>query len=604
MCVAAKLREGTVASCRLGEVTHRKTPGSNDSRAARRPLRKPFLILAAATVSALLLPVLPADASVQCVTGPGASRPADVYVPLDSWVYPALDRLHGLGYLQTGFLGLRPWTRRSIANMLDVIDAEGDIAQDQTARRLFEALQQDFAAGDYNSDQPSYACESAYVRLQGISGQTLRDSFHLGQSIAYDYGRPYQPGFNTVDGVSGSAEYGRFSLFARAEYQHAPAAAGYSPSLAATLSAIDNVPLPSNPVQATIPQGPIAATNTFRIVEANLSYRLLNHEISFGKSDHWLAPTKGGSFLYSNNAENIYAFQIDRVEPLYIPGLSWLTGPFRYDFFVGSLKGHSDPNDPWIHTEKVNFKPTPNVEFGFSRSTIWGGKGHAPITLYTFLKSFFSFQNVPAAEKFSRSDPGARFGTFDFSWRLPFLSHWITLYSDSLVHDDVSPADAPRHAAVRPGIYLSRIPGIQKLDFRIEGVNTDPSVRRSNGGGYLYAEGVQLQGYTNKGYILGDAMGREGKGGQVWLTYHLSPEEMVQVSFRNAKNAKDFVPLGTTQNTLDLHVVKRLRGDLELSAELGQEWWKAPVYKPGLQTDTVLTFQITALPHRRTAAKP
>ena len=27
--------------------------------------------------------------------------------------------------------------------------------------------------------------------------------------------------------------------------------------------------------------------------------------------------------------------------------LSALTGPFRYEFFVGSLKGHSDPNDPW-----------------------------------------------------------------------------------------------------------------------------------------------------------------------------------------------------------------------------------------------------------------
>lgn len=580
------------------------TPSSIASTAGRHLPRKCVLLAAAVLGSVALLISPPSAIASACETGPGANRPADIYVPLDSWVYPALERLHGLGYLRTGFLGLRPWTRRSIANMLDVIDAEGDITEDATALELFESLQQGFSTDANDFDQASYACEGAYVRLQGIAGQTLRDSFHLGQSIAYDYGRPYQPGFNTVDGVSGSAEYGRFSLFARAEYQHAPSAAGYSPALAATLSSIDNVPLASNPVQATLPRGPIPATNTFRIVEANLSYRLLNHQISFGKSDHWLAPNKGGSFLYTNNAENIYAFQIDRVEPLYIPLLSWLTGPFRYDFFVGSLKGHSDPNDPWLHTEKINFKPTPNVEIGFSRSTIWGGKGHTPITLHTFLKSFFSFQNVSAAEKFSRNDPGARFGTFDFSWRLPFLSHWVTLYSDSLVHDDVSPADAPRHAGVRPGIYLSRIPGIQKVDFRIEGVNTDPSVRRSSGGAYLYTEFVQAQGYTNKGYILGDSMGREGKGGQVWLTYHLSPEEMVQVSFRNAKNAKDFVPLGTTQNTLDLHVVKRLRGDLELSAELGQEWWKAPVYKSGRQTDTVLTFQITALPHRHSPIKP
>ena len=226
--------------------------------------------------------------------------------------------------------------------------------------------------------------------------------------------------------------------------------------------------LASNPVQATIPAGPIASTNVFRIVEANLSYRVLNHEISFGKSDHWLAPTVGGAFTYSNNAENIYAFQIDRTEPLYIPVLSRLTGPFRYDFFVGSLKGHSDPNDPWMHLEKINFKPTPNVEFGFERTVIWGGKGRScnikvigdePITIQTFLRSFFSTSNVPTPTKISRQDPGARFGSFDFSWRLPWLNHWLTLYTDSLIHDDISPVDAPRHAGVRPGFICHAFPG-------------------------------------------------------------------------------------------------------------------------------------------------
>src|SRR6266850_4947228 len=32
------------------------------------------------------------------------------YVPLDSWIYPALDRLAGLGLIDSGFAGMRPWT--------------------------------------------------------------------------------------------------------------------------------------------------------------------------------------------------------------------------------------------------------------------------------------------------------------------------------------------------------------------------------------------------------------------------------------------------------------------------------------------------------------
>jgi Capsule assembly protein Wzi len=254
-----------------------------------------------------------------------------------------------------------------------------------------------------------------------------------------------------------------------------------------------------------------------------------------------------------------------------------------------------------MHLEKISFKPTANVELGFERTVIWGGKGHEPITIKSFLRSFFSTTNVSFAQKTSREDPGARFAGFDFSWRLPWLHHWITLYSDSMIHDDVSPVDAPRHAGVRPGIFLSRMPGVPRVDLRVEGVNTDPETSRSNGGGYLYTEFIQVQGYTNKGYIMGDAIGREGKGGEAWVTWHMSPREMLQLSYRHAKVAKDFVPDGTTQNSFDFRAVKRIHDNLELSGEVQHEWWKAPIYQTGEQTNTVATFQITLYPERKTA---
>ena len=557
------------------------------------------------------------------------ARPLDVYVPMDSWVYPALARLHALGHLDTAFMGVRPWTRRSIARMLDEIKDQEVVQAGSQAAEIVASIRSEIGGGDDETADDagrdfSYGCEQLYARLQGIGGLTLRDSFHLGQTIANDYGRPYQTGFNTVDGAAGSAEFGRFSLYARGEYQHAPSAAGYSPALEAQLTINDAnstpYPLSANLTQLTSPAGPIAQTDVLRIVEANLSYRILNHELSFGKSDHWLAPTAGGALMYSNNAENIYAFQIDRTEPLFVPLLSRLVGPFRYDFFVGSLKGHSAPNDPWIHVEKVNFKPTPNVEFGFERSVIWGGKGRGcqvpppsnvippppptyvpcnePITLHTFLKSFFSVANTSDQEKYSRDDPGARFASFDFSWRLPWLDHWMMLYTDSMVHDDVSPIDAPRHAGVRPGLYLARVPGVPRLDARFEGALTNVDAGRSTGGQYMYFERAQPQGYTNKGYLIGDAIGREGQGGQVWLTYHLSPMEMVQASFRHNKVAVDFIPGGTTQNSFDVHAVKRIGPALEVSADVQHEWWKAPIYKTGQQGDTVATFQFTLYPER------
>ena len=524
------------------------------------------------------------------------------YVPIDSWIYPALDRLQALGYIDFAYLGLRPWTRSSITDMLNQTKRAIDSAPgDEEAREIYLAVRKEVDPGTQDSAHllhPLNNLESVYTRVGGIAGTPLNDSFHLGQTIVNDYGRPYQEGFNPIGGFSTRSQAGRFALYFRGEYQHAAAAPGYSASLSNLLSTIDGVPFATNPNQATIPSGPIGAVNDFRIVEANISYLFLSHEISFGKSDHWLGPAQGGSFAWSNNAENIYAFQIDRTEPLYVPLLSRLTGPFRYEFFVGSLKGHTDPRDPWIHVEKISFKPTINLEMGFERAAIWGGEGHAPITIHTFLHSFFSFQNTSAAEKVGRDDPGARFGSFDFSYRLPFVRKWLTLYSDSLVHDDVSPIDAPRHAGIRPGLYLARFPRFEHLDFRVEAASTDPPTSRSNGGAYLYAEQIQKQGYTNKGFILGDAIGRESKGGQAWLTYHFSPSEDVQFSYRNAKAAKDFVPGGTTQNDFQVSAVKRIHKDLELRGFLQYERWKAPVYKPGLQNDTAVSFQVTWFPHK------
>jgi Capsule assembly protein Wzi len=271
---------------------------------------------------------------------------------------------------------------------------------------------------------------------------------------------------------------------------------------------------------------------------------------------------------------------------------------------VGSLKGHVAPNDPWVHVEKISFRPTENLEIGFERTAIWGGKGHTPITLHTFLKSFFSFSSPSAAVKLGRDDPGARFGAFDFSYRVPFLRDWLTLYTDGEVHDDVSPIDAPRRAAWRPGLYLSHVPGMPKLDVRAEAVYTDPPVATSNLGRFMYWESIQKQGYTNKGQIFGDWIGREGKGGQGWITYHLSGNEWIQVGVRNQKTAKDFISSvtgqnGTTLNDINFQAVKRIGKDFEVNGNFTYERYKAPIYLPGQQTVTTTNIQLTWFPDRK-----
>jgi hypothetical protein len=583
------------------------------------------------------------------------------YIPVDSWVYPAVLRLYSLGFVDDVFLGMRPWTRASLSHMVEqageqIEDANEGPATNE-AQGIYDSLMRELRHDTEGPCLPHGAklrIESVYSTARGISGTPLRDSYHLGSTIINDYGRPYQNGFNNYSGASGYASAGPFAVYVRGEFEAAPSATGYSQELAQALSTVDattflntTTGLPYH--QATIPMGPIDTVTDGRVIEAFISAHVLNHEISLGKQDNWLGPGLGGSMAYSNNAENIYSFRINRNEPLYVPLLSRLTGRFRYDFMIGSLRGHNympnpayvanpkpylanviNPGDPWVHLEKISFRPTENLEFGFERTAIWGGQGHGPITIHTFLKSFFSTSSPTDGSKNGREDPGARFGAFDFSYRLPFFRQWFTLYMDSEVHDDISPIDAPRRAAWRPGIYLSHVPYVPKLDLRVEAASTDPpssdhpnlNSYPSLYGRFMYYESIQKQGYTNQGQLFGDWIGREGKGGQAWITYHLSGNEWLQVGLRNQKATSYFIPGSTTQtipanshkcpvgypcllpggttlNDINFQAVKRIGKNFEVNGNFALEQWKAPIYLPGRQTVTTTTVQLTWFPQRK-----
>jgi Capsule assembly protein Wzi len=510
-----------------------------------------------------------------------------VYVPLDSWVYPAFERLFSLGYADSAYLGMRPWTRTSCLQILEETYPQlQDAPQDEEAWRMFQALATEFGE---NAGETTTRAQLAdvYSRAMYIKGRPINDSYHFGQTLINDYGRPYQQGFNTVDGFSARAEGYHLSLDVRGEYQHAPGRAAYPESVQELIAQVDSTPLQA---PEAVPQ-----TNVFRLINANLGVAVANHEISVGKADDWWGPTQSGSMALSNNAEPIYALRINRVTPLRIPFVSDVLGPFRYEGLFGSLKGHQYPNAPWIHAEKFSFKPTRNVEFGFSRVVIFAGEGHVPLTFGSFWHSFTSFSNVSLAEKESRNDPGFRSSSFDFTWRLPWVEKWLTLYSDSIVHDDVSPLAAPRRAGVNPGLYLSHLPKLPHVDLRGESVSTDP-VSNSQGGQFLYYEFEYRDGYLNKGNLLGSWMGREGKGGQVWLTDWLSPKEYIQLGYRNAKVSKTFIPGGTTQNDVNIKAVLRIKDNLELNAFGQAEWWKVPALASGPQHDFTGSVQLTYFP--------
>jgi hypothetical protein len=293
--------------------------------------------------------------------------------------------------------------------------------------------------------------------------------------------------------------------------------------------------------------------------------------------------------LFSNNAEPIYMFRASRIAPFRLPWIFRYLGPIKTDAFFGKLSGNRFPPRPFLHGEKISFKPTTNFEVGFTRTVEIGGVGRA-LTFGHVWASYSSLGDVK--NETALNDPGKRTGGFEFSYRVPFARDWLTVYADSIATDDPSPLDAPRRAGINSGFYLARVPKFAKLDFRVEGVYTDTPTSRSNRGHYIYYDGFYRDLYTNKNNIIGSWVGREGQGIQAWTTYWIGARNSVQLGYRHLKVDPDFIPGGGTLNDVSVKANFWHNGEWNFSTFVQYEKWKFPLLAATAQTNCTASLEI------------
>ncbi|HEY6766472.1 MAG TPA: capsule assembly Wzi family protein [Candidatus Sulfotelmatobacter sp.] len=532
---------------------------------------------------------------------------ASPYVPLDSWIYPALEHLIALGYIRSEILGMRPWTRMACARLLeDAEDKFPNIGREGgSPGRFYAALTTEFESEIARLDGAANIgarVESVYTRMMDISGTPLRDGYHFGQTIINDYGRPYWNGLNNVTGLTADAEAGPVSFYFRGEYQHAPAMPSESQQTLTATAAADITPILANGT---------AEVNRFALLDSMASVNINNLQISFGTQSAWLGPGESGAMLMSNNAAPFPMVKVDDVMPHEIPGLSRVLGPFRTEFFIGQLSGQHwefcnaptcvpnpgypgvvGPNispQPFIHGEKISFQPTRNLEFGMGVTAMFGGPG-LPVTFGNFFRTYYAHSSS------ATNNPGKRISSADFSYRVPGLRNWLTVYLDSLVVDEISPIGSTR-ANVNPGIYLPQLPKVPKMELRAEGVNE--SRTREFAPGFVYYDLRRYRsGYTNDGNLLASWIGRAGHGGQGWLTYSFSPRTRVQLGYRLQNVSKDFIGGGRLADYSASGDFTPSR-NLTVSGWLQYEQWRFPVLSPGGQSNVTASLQVTYYPRWR-----
>ena len=474
-------------------------------------------------------------------------------VPMDSWIYPALERLGAMGLIPTQNVGIRPWTRQECLRQLQQAEelaerpdgfSSGLLAE---AHRLMTDLHSELA--DEPVSYEALSLESVYARYGTIAGPALADSFHFGQTWWNDFGRPLGRGSSFIGGLSYRAHYGRLFFYDRQELQHSPGNPAESPEINALINTLDQIQPDSDPhIQ------PIAARAAYdrqRPIELYGGVAFGGNALSLGKQELYWGPTTMGPLALSSNAEPNYNLRFVSTRPHPLPVFPSL-GTYRFDLVLGKLSGHSYPARPWYNGQKASFNFGDYLEIGFTRWSVFWGEGH-PITLHSFKENVFSFNSTGGGANGGggssgygdRTDPGDRKSNFDFRYKLPFMRKLVTLYADSYSDDDPSPIDAPRRAVWNPGIYFARLPFLPHMDLRVEAVSST-GLPEDFGGQHFFINNQYLDSNTNKGFMLGNAIGRDARAIEGRTSYWFSARTRVEAGYRQNKGGTAFLPGGGT----------------------------------------------------------
>ncbi len=542
-------------------------------------------------------------------------RTGSTFVSMDSWVYPALERIGSMGLIPSQSVSIRPWTRQECRRQLR--EAEGNLrgfgsmdhdVEDSVraeAERLFPDLERELLEP---AGAATAVLDSVYVREGAIAGPALSDGFHFGQTWWNDFGRPLGRGNSVLVGYSVRAVAGRFFFGSRQELQTDPGLPAVTPERAALFNGLDNLPFvipvaPTVPPQVVPqPQPAVSAYVRQRPIDLYAGVAFAGNALSFGKQEIFWGPTTMGPWSFSANAEPTYNLRLQATRPHPFPLVPAL-GSYRFDLVFGKLSGHHYPARPYFNGQKLELTFGRYLEASVTRWSILWGVGH-PMTLGSLKRNLFSSNSTGATFAYGdRTDPGDRKSGFDFRLHVPGISNFLTIYADSYADDEVNPLDAPRRVAWQPGLYMPRLPHLSHADFRFE-MSSSEELARDEGGTRIYINNQYRDGNTNKGFLLGNAVGRDGRAFEGRLGYWVSARTRVEAGYRQTKGSEVFLQGGSTIS--DAFVTARWGFRPEWTAELfvQGERFLVPTYMQGAQSNGSGRFQITWTPHRSLATEP
>lgn len=447
-------------------------------------------------------------------------------VPLDSWVYPALERLQGFGWINGGLQGDRPWTRLEAARLTAEALEHRDPAGPAAAGEMLSRLEEEFSA---ELAELAPAGEGARNYFKALSRARLGYAYRDGKASSYpgtnaaqfplEYNRRglvSEEGSNLEAEIAGSARY-RLLL------------ASWRPLLQVREG--DGIDL--------------------RLLDGGVTLALGPVDLFAGRQSLWWGQGRHGSLVLTDNARPLDMLRLTNPLARPLPWIFRYLGPFRFDLFLSRLEADRVVPEPYLGGLRINFKPVPWLEVGASRTTLFGGDGRPHVGWDDFLK-ILSGVNPSAGE----NDNADSIAAVDGRLRIPPLAG-LELYGEWGGEDEANHFVSKE--AWLLGAFLPHLDPAGRWSLRAEFTN----LAHDDAGPAWYRHGTYRSGYTYHGLILGHHAGGDSRDLYGELAWWASPDLNLALSLDLEKRGvSGTVEEKHTEPGLDLRY--RLAPGLEL----------------------------------------
>ena len=453
-------------------------------------------------------------------------------VPLGDWSYEALDKLAGFGLIHSNVYGMRPYTRLEVARL--VVEALNTEKKEKlklpslikyflnkfkcqykselaywgygkpVAPAILTVKPIDLAQMNYvySDGQPQYFLNTKGVRQYPAAYGNQIVGWEGTPLLTNDQGIVYGRGNNLAFQFASSFELdGLFSgwvepLFLVRQNGSPGMASGGTPPVVGSYG-----------------------TEDVSLLSGYVKFSPLNSiEVEVGRDSLWWGQGYTGTLLLTDNAPPLDMIKVSNPIPVILPWYLRYLGPFQYAFFCARLEDNRDFPDTLYAGERIDFKPTPNLEIGMAQTYQFGGVG-SPAS-----GSFLNYLELTSLAKLggTNNEPENHEAEFDFRYQIPSL--W-----DAQIYGEWGGEDTGFKPKIREfffqdigyilGLYLPRITPDGRTDLRLEYTdNVNEWAPGSVLNGMWYSHSIYISGMTYNGFILGDPMGPDARQGFLRMT--------------------------------------------------------------------------------------